>query len=560
MKRIAATSLLMGCTLVLTACSGGGEPAADGSTTNGTDARGSEQQGGQDGSGGITVVDQLTAPSGDLDELRWMLFSEPNSLDPDHAEGSDADTVLANLCGRLFQLQPDMSVKAGIAKSVKRTNPSTFVLDIRKDVTFHDGEALTAGDVVWSMKRHAEPGAPESDEFENVKSIEQTGPHEVTVKLAHPDPDFEMRFSGDAGIVLNASAVKAQGKDFGTPGGTSDGCSGPFTLGSWDGGSRLVLKRFDDYWDESARAHTRQVTFTWGGEAAMVNKLKSGSADGVYLSDPTLVPALKSTSGLGVHYGPSTGADKLIPMGDGPGSDPLIRRALSLAIDRRGIVAAGMQGVGQPWKAPVGAGAWGYSRPLFEKASESIQGVPASPTEADIAEAKKLVAQAGVPNQPIVVATNGKQLRNVIANALVAAGQSIGVPVEIRSVSDAEYGEMFGSDDARKGVDFVSDDWYLSKPEPLGLYDNLLPDSSTNYIHYDNDHYVQLYNKAAATYDDAKRAKLAIELQDLAMKEMLWIPLAAAPNTLALSDELTGAPVSIAYLSDPWAADIGKAE
>lgn len=519
------------------------------------------QSGGEgtpDANSKVELVETTKPAKGGIDQLDWSLFEEPTSLDPDRATGDDADAIIGNICEGLFRIEPDLSVEPRLAEDVERVDPRTFVMKVRDDVRFHTGRELTAEDVVWSLRRHARPESGESDEFAGVASIDQTGDMEVTIKLTAADPQLEYRLAGGAGIILDRMAVSEQGKDYGTAG-SADACTGPFELDSWNAGSHIVLTRFEDYWDTDGKALPAKVRFVWGNEAAVANNLRTGTVDGAYLSEPTLVPTLRTNDGLSIYYGASTGAEKLIPTDRGNATDPRIRRALSLAIDRAGIVEAGFQGVGEPWKAPVGPGAWGYAKDTFEQAYADIEGAPAAPSKEDLDEAKALVEEAGVPDQPIVIGSNGTQLRNVIANALRSAGEKIGVPVEIKTYSDAEYGELFSSAEARSEVDFVSDDWYLSKPEPLGLFDNLLPDESSNYLGYQNDEYVTLYKKAAQVYDDEKRAELVVDLQELAMADMLWIPLAAAPNTLVLNDELTGAPVSFAFRTYPWAADIGRA-
>lgn len=541
MRRISvATASLLACGLLMTACSG---------ETGAPDA-GEERT--------FELIESTPEATGEIDQLDWALFEEPNSLDPDRANGADSDAVIANVCEGLFRLEPDLSVQPWLVEEVEQPDETTFVLTLRSGVTFHSGREVTADDVVWSLERHASPEGGESDEFSNVTSIEKTGDNEVTLELEQADPQLEYRLAGGAGIILDSETVDDQGQDFGTAG-SKDACTGPFEVAEWDAGSRLSLTRYDDYWDTEGRALPGQVTFTWGNEAAVSNNVRTGAVDGAYLAEPTLVPTLENAEGMEIYYGASTGAEKLIPTDRGNATDPKIRKALSLAMDREGIVTAGLQGIGEPWKVPAGPGAWGYAEDTFQQAYDAIEDVPVSPSGENIEQAKALVEEAGAPDEPIVVASNGTQLRNVIANALVSAGEQIGVTVEMRNYSDAEYGELFSGPEARADVDFVSDDWYLSKPEALGLFDNLLPGESSNYLGYENEEYVDLFKEASSTYDETARADLVVQLQQLALDEMLWIPLAAAPNTLVLDEELTGAPVSFTFRTYPWAAGIGQA-
>ncbi|MEV5539082.1 ABC transporter substrate-binding protein [Saccharopolyspora shandongensis] len=494
------------------------------------------------------------APAGDI---TWFLDSEPLTLDTDYHGATTEDTVVANLCDRLYQLQPDLTVRPWLVGEPAMPDPTTFVHRVRDGVRFHDGSAVTAEDVAFSLRRHAEDGNDESDEFGNVESIDVTGPMEVTVRLEEPDAQFKYRMAGDAGIVLNAEVVNRLGQDFGSPG-RPDACSGPYYLDRWDAGASLTIKRFPDYWNPELRPLTESIRFVWGDEWAAVNSLRTGAADGAYLDDPSMAPALSTSPELSLHFGLTTSAWQLIPTDRGPMADVRLRTALSLSLDRQGMAEAAFRGAAEPWKLPVGAGTFGTGKALFEQAYQQIRDVPIRPGEQDLARARDLVREAGPPAEPIVVANDGTAVGNVLANGVRDAGLKLGLPVEIRTVPPAQFSELFASPEARAGVDLIVNDWYLSKPDGLGMYDNVLPDSVNNYLDFRDEQYESTFASAAATYDDLQRARQVIRLQDEYLGHMLSIPLVMAPTTLAMSNRLTGAPVSSAYLTYPWAADLGR--
>src|SRR5688500_6171535 len=100
-------------------------------------------------------------------------------------------------------------------------------------------------------------------------------------------------------------------------------------------------------------------------------------------------------------------------------------------------------------------------------------GAPARPGADDIAEARKLVENAkAAPDKPIVIGTDSSQGRLVIANAVRAALQQIGLKGQIKTVPPAEYGEFYGDKQARADIDVLVADWYISKSDPIGFYDN----------------------------------------------------------------------------------------
>ncbi|UYM05965.1 ABC transporter substrate-binding protein [Solicola gregarius] len=536
---ILPATLLSAAALALTGCagsdSGGGKPPSD-----------------------DELVATTKPASGPADSVNWMLSAEPATLDADVGASDVEDSVIANMCERLFQVQPDYSVKPHLAKSVTRPNPTTVVYALRDDVTFHDGSPLAADDVVWSMQRHAEPGADESDEYEGVKNVEKTGEYEVTVTLEQPDAQFDMRMAGDGGIVWNRAVIDRAGDSFGTPD-SPDACSGPYQLKEWKAGTSITLEAAPNYWDKDRAVNTQSLTYTWGAAPAVVNAVNAGETDGTFLTDPSLVGPLESNDELSVSYGATTTSWQVFPSrGDGALGDARIRTALSLAMDRDGIVKAAFDGRAEPWKLPVGSGTWGYAPDAFQDAFDKVPDTPSSPSDADIDKAKDLVEQVGDPG-PITLATSGSEIQNVMANGVRTAAAEIGLEVEIKTLSDAQYSELYGSEDARAKVDGMIGDWYLSKPDPLGMYDNAMPGGVNNYVGFDDPKYAQAFNAAAGEYDETKRANLTVKVQDIYLDNMLSIPLVMTPNTLVTSDKLSGAPVSMAYLTYPWAADLGSA-
>ncbi|GAA3087746.1 ABC transporter substrate-binding protein [Streptomyces rectiviolaceus] len=495
------------------------------------------------------------AAKGTLDKANWLLEDEPDSLDLDTQGTSAGRVVLTNVCERLYQLQPDMTTKPFLAEKADAPDDKTLVLTVRDGVTFHDGSKLTADDVLWSLKRHADPDMEQADEFGNVKSMKKTGDREITIRFKSPDALFTKALAGDAGIVWNKEQVTSAGKDFGTPG-QGDACSGPYELKGWKSGDSITIEAYGGYWGK--KPLTRQVAFRWASDSALVNALKTGAADGTYAESPNTASALRTSKGLDQHYGPSTASLVLIPTARGGLKDPQIRRALSLAIDRTGIAKSGYGGLVQPWATPVGSGAWGYEKPEFAAAQKELDvAAPATPTADDLAKAKDLVKEAGAPTDPIVIGTDSSQGRTVVANAVRSALQRIGLKGQIKTVPTAQFEEFYSDPAARADIDVLVGDWYISKADPMGFYDNGLSDSPNNWVGFKDATYDKKVRQALSTLDDAKRAELAIDVQKRFVDAGVWISVAQVPSALVVSDKLTGPPASQAYLYYPWAAELG---
>ncbi|MCQ4213649.1 ABC transporter substrate-binding protein [Streptomyces longispororuber] len=540
-RRTATATALAAALLAATGCAGADRPADSGPRTSAADLK----------------LDATTPKAqGGLAKANWLLEDEPDSLDLDTQGSSAGRVVLTNVCERLYQLQPDMTTRPFLArKATTSADGRTLTLTIRDDVTFHDGTKLTADDVVWSLERHASKDMEQSDEFGNVTSMKKTGADEVTVRFEEPDAMFLKALAGDAGIVWNKAQVVKSGKEFGTPG-RPDACSGPYELASWKSGDSIALRAYDDYW--GTKPLTREVVFRWASDSALVNALRTGAADGAYAESPNTAAALRADQDLAQYYGPSTASLVLIPTDRGGLDDPRIRRALSLSLDRKGIAESGYGGLVQPWATPVGSGAWGYEKAEFAAAQKELdEDAPASPDADDLARAKDLVQEAGAPTAPVVIGTDASQGRTVVANATRAALQRIGVRAEIKTVPTAQFEEFYSDPTARADIDVLVGDWYISKADPMGFYDNGLSDSSNNWVGFKDAAYDRKVKQALATLDDGKRAALAVDVQRTFVESAVWIPVAQIPTILVLDRKLTGPTASQAYLYYPWAAQLG---
>ncbi|KXF49075.1 ABC transporter substrate-binding protein [Rhodococcus sp. SC4] len=499
------------------------------------------------------------AAAGPTATVSWMLPDEPATFDTDIDSGASENTILANVCERLMEVQPDLTTSPRLAETARWVDDTHVVFALRTDAVFHDGSPVTADDVLWSMQRHAREDADESDEYANVESIAKTGPAEITVIMKQPDATFIQAMAGNGGVIWNPRVVQAQGENFGTPS-SPDACSGPYQLTDWSPGSSVTITKSPTYWDRSRPVLAEEVRFTWADQSAVVNSLTSSDIDGAYLDGPAAAVALRGADNVALTQGPATNAWSLLPTDRGGATDERIRKALSLALNRTGISKAAFGGLAQPSKTPVGPGAWGYQREAFEAAYDQLPGAPAEPSDADLSAAKALVAEADTSESPIVVASDGQSTRGVIASALVDAARKIGLDAEIVTVPNQQYGDFYTDETLRNQADFWIDEYYISKNDPIGFYKNGASTARVNFAGYTNPDYDTTVKIAQRTLDDAERAALVNTLQQLWAASAVWIPVVQAPSTLALSTHITGAPASAAYLYYPWASALGSSE
>ncbi|MEZ0068868.1 peptide/nickel transport system substrate-binding protein [Streptacidiphilus sp. MAP12-20] len=538
-------SLLAISALSLTAaCSGTAHPTGAGNSPGGSAA--------------YQLTAKTPASTGELNSFTWSLFAEPTSIDYAYAFDYPPNTVLANVCESLLRWNPDLTTSPGLASAVTNPTPTTWVYTIRSGVHFHDGSPLTADDVVASLRRNLDPnvGSYWSYPYRNVKSVDRTGPLQVTVTLSTPDSTFNKYMAASPGTVESAATLRKDGKDYGNPA-KGVNCTGPFAFSSWTPGQSLVLTRFDGYWDQTLRAKSKQVKFVFLPDAtARVNAFQTGEVDGGWMVPPNSYAQLGSSSAGKLYYGQNTTvADEVVNNLKGPLGNADVRRALLMAIDRKGIIKAGVAGVGDVADSLVTRNNWNGS-PQSSTLDGLLKALPAYPY--DPAKAKQLAAKAGVTGQKVVIATSPLDSQTtIITQAVAQAATAIGLKPEIDTISPDKYTALFTDPAARKGIDLFLTFWYTSITDPMDMYGSLQTGAFSNYGSWSNPQFDAAVNQAVGAYDPAAHAAAAAKAQQIAMDQLPWLPLYTEPVSLFLGKRITGVQPSIDYLYYPWAAEIG---
>ncbi len=540
MRRVAGTLLAASAVLITSACSGTANPDKD-----------------ADAGTSYKLTRQTPAAAGDIDSFTWSIYAEPSSLDYAYAYDYPPNQILANVCESLLRWNPDLTTSPNLASSFTNPTPTTWVYKIRPGVRFHDGTVLTAKDVVASLRRHMDPavGSAWENTFRNVKSIDMTGPLEVTVKLTKPDAVFNQEMATSSGTIESAATLAKAGRDYGSPKGGVN-CTGPFSFGSWASGQSLTLKKFDGYWNTELKPKAGQVKFVFLSDATTrVNAFQSGEVDGGWMVPADAYDQLGSSTAGKLYYGVnSTVAEEIVSNLKGPLGDTEVRKALLMAIDRKGIVKAGVGGTGEVADSLVTDNMWDQAPPADRKAI--IKDAPRYPY--DPAKAKEIAEKAGVKGERIVIATSPLDSQTtIVAQAVEQAAKAIGLDPKIETLSPEKYSTLFTDAAARKGVDLFLTFWYTSITDPLDVYGSLETGMFTNYGGWSNKEFDRAIEDAAGTYDPAARAAASAKAQKVALRELPWLPLYTQPTSVFLGNRITGVQPSVAYLYYPWAAEIG---
>jgi peptide/nickel transport system substrate-binding protein len=512
------------------------------------------------GSGIVSPTKGLvaTTPAGTkpVQSVVWAVYRDVNSLDPIFAFDYPENTADSLMCESLLLQAPGGALKPGVA-TVSTPSPTTMVFTLRPGVKFWDGHPVTPADVVYSLDRNTDSklGGFYGPVFSRVSSIAATGSDQVTITLKQPDYWLEGELASMPGIIIEKSFAQQQGKNYGTPAGRIM-CTGAYMFKSWNPGVGVVAVANPHYWNSSAAPLVHQITIKGAPDvSAFTSAMLTNGIQGSYSFALPTLDQLEGSSSVKVYQGPGWSTDAfIISSFKGALGDVRVRRALSMALNRQGIINSVYRGAALMPRWLSNPGTFGYGTSVFATAYDS------SPLlSQNIAAAKKLVQQAGVAGQTITIGTSS-QLANIAAvtGAYQAAGQAIGLKVALKSVSAQNFINFFTDPKARAGIDGFPTVNYGDYADPAALLSTVvLPDGSQNYDSFNDPKITSALEQARSTADPAKRAALVAQAEKLTVQQMPWIPNAQPTSLLVLNKSLTGAVSSFAYMFAPWANQLG---
>ena len=511
-------------------------------------------------SGNISPTQGLvtTTPAGTktVPSMVWAVYRDVNSLDPIYAFDYPENTADSLMCESLLRQAPGGAVQPGLA-TVTDPSPTTMVFTLRPGAKFWDGHPVTPADVVYSLDRNTNPtlGGFYPLVFNRVKSIAATGTNQVTITLKQPDYWLQGELASMPGIIIEKAFAQKEGKNYGTPAG-SIMCTGAYMLKSWTPGVGVVAVANPHYWNSAVKPLIGQITIKGTPDiSSFTSGMLTGAIQGSYpFALPTL-DQLRNSSSVKVWQGPGWSTDAfIISSFKGVLGDLRVRRALSLALNRQGIISSVYKGAALMPRWLSNPGTFGYGKSVFTAAYDS------SPVlTQNISEAKKLVQQAGATGKTFTIGTSS-QLANLAAvtGDYQAAAQAIGLKVVLKSVSAQNFINFFTDPKARAGIDGFPTVNYGDYADPAALLSTLvLPGGSQNYTNFNNPKITADLEQARSTPNLNKRAALVAEAEKLTMQQLPWIPNVQPTALLVLHKGLTGAVSSFAYMFAPWADSLG---
>ena len=408
------------------------------------------------------------------------------------------------LYSNLTRLKVDMSVEPDLAESWTPNGGLTeWTFKLRKGVTFHDRSPFTAKDVVATFKTILDPAtaSPGRNNVGPITDIVAVDDTTVLFKLSGAYADLPVAMAYTNARIIPASIATGDLKSLSTKAvGT-----GPFKLVSYEPDRLIVVERNPNYYDPARPYLDRIEVQVFPDISAEGSAMIAGNIDIISTLQPTEYLRLDGNDGVNVLRTPS-GQFCNINFGcdTAPFNDPRVRRAIALTVDREAMVNFVTEGFGTP----------GNDTPL----NPSYQFFkPAKQRQKNIAEAKKLLAEAGFPKglEATLIASDRPAVRTQLAVALKEMAKEAGITINVQTMPHATYLEQVW----KKGSFYVG--FYNMQPTPDGIFKLLYTsDASWNETRWNNKAFDALIAEARGTIDAAKRTELYTKAQELMNEEV----------------------------------------
>jgi len=428
------------------------------------------------------------------------------------------------------KLRPDLAESYEISPDGK-----TFTFKLHSGVKFHNGRAMTAEDVKYSLDRVTNPKtqSPGAGFFASIKGYDAVAagtseplegvtvvdPQSIRIELSRPDATFLHVMAINFAHVVPKEEVEKYGADFGkNPVGT-----GAYKMTEWTLGQRLVFERNPDYW-RAGIPHLDKITFEFGQEPIVaLLRLQQGEVDipgdqipPAKFQEVMSDPAQKERVVVGgqLHTGYVT-----MNVTKPPFDDVKVRQAVNMAINKDRIVQL-INNRAVPANQPLPPSMPGYDT--------NYKGYAFDP-----AKAKALLAEAGHPDgfeTELYVMNTDPNPR--IAQAIQQDLAAIGIKANLQALAQANVIAAGGEKDGAPMIWSGGMAWIADFPDPSNFYGPILGCGGAvpggwNWSWYCNEDLDKMASEADSITDPAKsgeRYKMWSAIYGKIMEDAPWVP------------------------------------
>ena len=486
-RRILAGILAALLCAVLPGC---GDGSGAGGSSGGQNAGSASQQ---------APVDEITVGiAQDLDE----------SLDPHHTVAAGTREVMFNVFEGLVKPTPDGDLIDAVASHHELSGGGTvYTFTLRDGVKFHNGEAVSVDDVVWSIERCAAAdgeGTPLVEAFSNIQSVEAPDDKTVVITLKAPDNEFL------ASLTTAILPADYDGQD------TAPVGTGPFRFVSRAAGDSVVLERFDEYWGEKPALRTVTFKIFESGDALVLALLTGTQAAQLGDSFQILNGTMNLVQALYLNN-----AEK-------PLDDVRVRQALCWAVDKHQVIELVSDGTG----TALGSSMYPAFGKYFDDSLTDYY-------TQDLEKAKSLLTEAGYPDgfDLTITVPSNYQPHIDTAQVLVEQLKAVGVNAQIELVDWGTWVSRVYVDRNYQSTVVGVD---ASSMTARAMLERFTSTYGKNFVNYNSAEYDALFQQACAAEDDAQQTALYKQMERDLTENAANVYLQDLGDLVALRSDLTG--------------------
>ena len=466
-------------------------------------------------------------------ELIVLQGADVTTLDPHLSTFATDVNVTFAIFDNLTFRNEDQSVIRPMLATEWRVQERRWELKLRPNVRFHNGDPLTSADVSYSIERTYDPNARTSvaNVFSTVERVETPDPLTVVFVTRQPDALLPARLASYGGQIMPRAYFERVGPDGfrQQPIGT-----GPFRFSAWSRDDRLVLERFDGYWDgpptfERALFRPRpeaapRIAALMVGEADLVPNVPADQIDVINRSGRARVDGALFN---GLHV---LAVNSTVP----PLDKPLIKQALSLAIDREAIIRTVHRAQGVVSNGLIAQGDFGFDATL-------------PPLEYSPDRAKQRLQAAGYRGEPIVLETTqgylvgDRQMAEIVDEMWRKVGinsrlELIEISARAEKTRDKTFKGLWWSDPASTVLD------------PDGMMYRLLGPGGTQ-DYWRHQEWERLGEEARYSLDQELRLRSYRRMNEIALEHLPWIPIVQPRRLYGIANSVEFRPYGNGYLN-----------
>ena len=492
------------------------------------------------------------------------LGPEPDSLDPQRATSVEAQTILRDVCEGLLTLDAHAGTAPGTARTFEVSpDGRTYTFHLRPQASWSDGTRVVAADFVQALRRLADPAtASQYEQFVNgiahareifqgkapperlgVTAVDETT---LVIELASPEPYFPGLLAHPSTCPVRRASPAP--KD-------SRVSNGAFIVKEWIPGSHILLVPNPHYWDHSS-VHLNGVKYLFIPDAnAELTRYRAGGLHITSGVSRAQFDWVRSNLGAQLHLSPQLGIyfygynlDKP-PFKD----NPLLRRALSLAIDREKLTSMILRAGELPAYGWVPPDVRGYT-------PQSVDPALSKDPARRLSEARRLYAQAGYSSaRParFELRYNTGETHTKLAIAIAGMWkEALGVEVTLRA---EEFASLL-ADTSQGNLEMFRSSWIADYNDAYGFLQAFDSRSGVNFTHYRNPAYDSLLDKAQAQGDPGKRTLDLEEAERVMLEDQPMIPIYFYVNKHLVKPEVKGwydNPLNVVYSKDLRLSELG---